>query len=102
MNKEGIQQHDSRATLVAALESLMSALEGRMHEIAEEHVNAELDLYSYSIRTVMERLDVTIYVVRKMIMDGTLEAVRPTEGTVRITARSLRQFLYGTKEGSKK
>jgi hypothetical protein len=87
---------------MVAMESLLAALDARMYEIADEAVRVEADMRSYSFKTVEERLDVSEYVVRKMIAEGTLETVRPTEGTVRVTALSLRKFLYGSKESSKK
>src|ERR1051326_4707198 len=72
-----------------------------IEQIAErkalEAVEWQTDLQAFSIPEVMKRLDASEYVVRKMIADGTLEAVRPTEGTIRVTARSVRKFLYGDK-----
>ncbi len=68
-----------------------------MKRIAQDVVEEQADLQAFSIPEVMKRLDASEYVVRKMIAEGTLEAVRPTEGTVRITARSVRKFLYGDK-----
>ncbi|MDQ3820682.1 MAG: hypothetical protein M3362_23775 [Acidobacteriota bacterium] len=72
-----------------------------IEQIAErkalEAIEWQTDLQAFSIAEVMKRLDASEYVIRKMIADGTLEAVRPTEGTVRITARSVRKFLYGDK-----
>jgi hypothetical protein len=79
------------------LDSLAIALEPRMKEIAQAVIEEQADLQAFSIPEVMKRLDASEYVVRKMIADGTLEAVRPTEGTVRVTARSIRRFLYGDK-----
>ncbi|MDQ3820941.1 MAG: helix-turn-helix domain-containing protein [Acidobacteriota bacterium] len=79
------------------VDSLASVLEPRMKRIAQDVVEEQADLQAFSIPEVMKRLDASEYVVRKMIAEGTLEAVRPTEGTVRITARSVRKFLYGDK-----
>lgn len=79
----------------------MSAIIQEFEEIARRVCREELaalaisDLQSFSVQETMKRLDASEYVVRKMIADGTLTAVRPTEGTVRVTARSLRKFLYG-------
>lgn len=81
------------------IDSLASALEPRMRLIAQAAIEEQADLQAFSIAEVMKRLDASEYVVRKMIADGTLEAVRPTEGTVRITARSIRRFLYDDKVG---
>lgn len=90
------EQAESRAAS-GLLDALMMALEPRMREIAEETVRAEEDLRSFSFKTAMERLDVSEYILRKMISEGKLETVRPTADTVRITARSLRRFLCGDK-----
>jgi excisionase family DNA binding protein len=90
----GQQETDNLIGVLAAV------LEPRMKQIAEEAVQRQADLQAYSIQEVMKRLNASEYVVRKMVDEGTLEAVRPTEGTVRITARSLRMFLYGNKVGS--
>lgn len=79
------------------IDSLATALEPRMKEIAQEAIENLADLQAFSIPEVMKRLDASKYVVRKMIAERTLEAVRPTEGTVRVTARSVRKFLYGDK-----
>ncbi|HEX8843068.1 MAG TPA: hypothetical protein VF791_00280 [Pyrinomonadaceae bacterium] len=68
-----------------------------MKRIAEETFEEQADLQAFSIAEVMNRLDASEYVVRKMMAEGTLEVVRPTEGTIRITARSVRKFLYGDK-----
>lgn len=69
--------------------------------VAEEMLEAQSDLRAFSIVQVMELLDATEYMVRKMISEGTLETVRPTPGTVRITRRSLRKFLEGAGESDK-
>ena len=90
------QRPEETENLVGALATV---LEPRMKEIAQEVVREQADLQAFSIRGTMDRLNISEYVVRKMITEGTLEAVRPTEGTVRITARSIRKFLYGDKVG---
>ena len=91
---------DAGAALSLEFVRLLDLFEIRMREIAEEAVRAEEDLRSYSYKTVMERLEVSEYLVRKMVAEGKLEVVYATEDTPRITARSLRQFLYGNKVGS--
>jgi excisionase family DNA binding protein len=80
--------------------ALALVLEPRIKAIAQEVVREHADLQAFSIQETMKRLELSEYTVRKMIANGTLEAVRPTEGTVRITARSVRQILYGDKVGS--
>jgi hypothetical protein len=79
------------------IDTLVAALTPHMKQIAQEAVEGMSDLQSFSIPEVMKRLDVSEYIVRKMIAEGTLQTVRPTEGSVRVTARSIRLFLYGDK-----
>jgi hypothetical protein len=93
-------QADTKAVLSLEFVKLLELFEMRMREIADEAVRAEEDLRSYSIRTVMERLEISEYLVRKMIAQGKLEVVYATDDAPRVTARSLRQFLYGNKVGS--
>lgn len=97
MKGTGMSAQQETENLIGAL---ATALEPRMKRIAEEALQMQADLQAFSIQETMKRLDASEYIVRKMIEEGTLEAVRPTEGTVRITARSLREFLYGNKVGS--
>src|SRR4051812_22078931 len=79
------------------VDSLAILLEPRMKLIAQQAIEEQADLQAFSIAETMKRLDASEYVVRKMMAEGTLETVRPTEGTVRVTARSVRKFLYGDK-----
>lgn len=83
---------DKQETLI---DTLAEVLEPRMKRIAEQVIEEQEDLRSFSYKTVMNRLEVSEYVLNRMITEGKLEVVRPSEGTVRITARSLRKFLYG-------
>ncbi len=81
------------------IDSLAALLEPRMRRIAEEAVRDEEELRSYSYETMMERLEISDYVLRQMIAQGKLEVVYATDRSPRITARSLRLFLYGNKVG---
>jgi hypothetical protein len=91
---------EERAGAQSLIDSLATVLEPRIREIAEEAVRTEEDLRSYSYKTAMERLEISEYHLRRMIAVGKLEVVYPTEGSPRITARSVRRFLYGDKVGS--
>lgn len=100
MNASTAREKKDSNDLRDALEGFLEALDGRVKQIAQEAVQGNSNLRAFSIREVRERLGASEYMVRKMIADGRLIAFRPTEGTVRITAESLRRLLNSDKVSS--
>jgi hypothetical protein len=90
-----MKAHDSLQQNQSLIDALADALAPKMKQIAAEAVRDELHLRSYSYVSVMERLEISPYVLRRMIAGGKLEVVYLSERCPRITARSLREFLYG-------
>jgi hypothetical protein len=81
------------------LVALLGSLDARMRAIAEEVLQRDTDLRAFTYKELEERFGWSDYTVRKMIAEGKLQKVYATDRTVRVTARSVRIFLYGDKVG---
>lgn len=76
-------------------DGLLSALDERMRQIAEEtfrQMSASSDVGAVKVKTAAQLLDMSEGRVRALIKEGMLRAIHPTPNTVRIPLSEIRRY----------